>query len=184
MGSAMGTVRRRALRLGLCLGAALVLPGRPAAGSEYYLEPEDFLRATFGNDVPAPSTLWPTPELQRRMRAVLGHPYKVLRIRYWQRDARTAWILEDIGKSEDITIGFVLADDAIESSDVLAFREERGWEIRFPAFGRQFRGARLDAGDRLDHRIAGITGATLSVATYDRLARLALMLHQEAVHGR
>ena len=41
-----------------------------------------------------------------------------------------AWILEEIGKSKPITMGFVVNAGAIEITRVLVFRESRGWEIQ------------------------------------------------------
>jgi hypothetical protein len=161
--------------------ASLGALARRGARADVYMTPEAFVHSVFGAALPAPSTLWPSPALQQRMRTVLGHPYRQLRIRYWRQDQRTAWVLADVGKEEEITIGFVVAASAIERTDVLEFRESRGWEIRFPGFTQQFRGAGLDGADHLDRHIDGITGATLSVAAYDRLARLALMLHDEAM---
>lgn len=160
-------------------GAAFALAAPAAA--DVYLTPDEFIRSVFAGNPPPASTLWPSPALQQRIRGVLGRPYKQLRIRYWKNGQRTAWVLDEVGKDEEITIGFVLADDAIERTEVLEFRESRGWEIKFPSFTRQFRGARLTPAGTLDARIDGITGATLSVGAYERLARLALMLHQEAV---
>lgn len=167
--------RRGALALA---AAALLAPAAQAQGQ--YMTAEEFLRGAFGTQVPPPSVLWPSPELQRRIRATLAHPYRQLRIRYWRAGLRTAWILADVGKTEEITIGFVLNGNAIESTEVLDFREERGWEIRFPAFRKQFQGARLD-GEHLSRPVDGITGATLSVAAYERLARMALQLHQSVL---
>lgn len=152
-----------------------------AQNADIYMTPEVFLAGAFAGKPPEPQLLWPSPALQKRIRAALGHPYKQLRIRYWRDGLRTAWILDEVGKEEEITIGFVLANDAIERTEVLVFRETRGWEIKFPGFTRQFGGAKLSANDELDKRIDGITGATLSVGAYQRLAKMALMLHQEAV---
>ena len=154
---------------------------RAAQASGDYPTPDAFLRAAFGSQVPAPTVLWPSPALQARILDTLGHPYRQLRIRYWRDGSgqRTAWILADVGKTEDITLGFVIKNGAIESTEVLDFREERGWEIRFPAFRAQFQGQRLDGlGQRLTRPVDGITGATLSVAAYTRMARMALQLHQ------
>ena len=162
------------------LAAATLLTAVGASAADVYMAPEDFVKSAFGAQAPAPSTLWPSPALQKRMQAALGHPYKQLRLRYWRVADRTAWVLDEVGKEEEITIGFVLASDAIERTDVLVFRESRGWEIRFPSYTRRYAGVRLTPGDELDRRIDGITGATLSVGAYERLARLALMLHQEA----
>lgn len=170
--------RRSTLRL--LAGWTLLTSCQPGR-ADVYMTADEFLRSAFDGRVPPPSTLWPSPALQRRIREVLGRPYKQLRIRYWKAGQRTAWVLDEVGKHEEITIGFVLSDDAVQRTDVLEFRESRGWEIKFPAFTRQFVGARLAPDDTLDARIDGITGATLSVGAYERLARLALMLHHEAV---
>lgn len=149
-----------------------------SAHAEVYETPEAFIASAFDADAPAAKVLWPAPAVQRQMAEVLGHPYRLLRIRYWRVDARTAWVLQEIGKEEEITIGFVVEDGAIAMTRVLEFRESRGWEIRFPSFTRQFSGATLIEGNRLDRGIDNITGATLSVSAYQRLARLALLLHR------
>lgn len=168
-----------------CLLLIALATTLPTARADTYLTPDEFVRSVFGAQVPAVSTLWPSAALQKRIRTVLGHPYKQLRIRYWRQGDRTAWVLDEVGKEEEITIGFVLAADAIERTEVLVFRESRGWEIKFPAFTKQFAGAALTPTDELDKRIDGITGATLSVGAYQRLARLALLLHQEVMpHAR
>lgn len=165
---------------------ALAIVGSSAAGigvgparAEVYLRPEVFLQQAFDAAPPAPSLLWLTADLQQRVRGVLGHPYKQLRLRYWRQGQRSAWLLDEIGKEEDITIGFVISGGQIERTQVLEFRESRGWEIRSPGFTRQLQGARMKPDGELDRRIDGITGATLSVDAYRRLARLALLLHAE-----
>lgn len=169
--------------VGLATAGLIAAARAPAA--DVYLAPDEFVSSAFGGQAPPPSTLWPPAALQKRMRSVLGHPYKQLRIRYWHAAGRTAWVLDEVGKDEEITIGFVLAGDAIERTEVLVFRESRGWEIRFPSYTRRYAGLRLTPQDELDRPIDGITGATLSVGAYQRLARLALMLHQEATgHAR
>lgn len=166
------------------VGAALAALHAAAPAQGVYYTDEAFLAQVFGEAaVPAPALLWPTPALQQRMQAVLGHPYRQLRLRYWRVGERTAWILSDVGKSEDITLGFVVEQGAIVRTDVLVFRETRGWEIRHPAFTRRFVGARLTPTDTLNKPIDGITGATLSVAAYQRMARLALLLHQAVAGG-
>ena len=101
-------------------------------------------------------------------------------MRYWGGDKRTAWVLDEIGKDEPITAGIVVNDGAIEEMRVLAFRESRGWEVRYPFFTRQFHDARLGGRD-LTRTIDGITGATLSVRAMKRMARAALLLHEHTV---
>jgi hypothetical protein len=176
---------RRRVTLLAVLWAVIGRPVCAAGGGGEYIAPDAFVRQAFGGKPPLPALLWPSPALQHRMRAVLGHPYKALRIRYWRSGLRTAWVLDEVGKDEEITLGFVLEGEgaaaAIAYTDVLVFRESRGWEIRFPGFTKQFRGRRLAEGDTLDQPIDGITGATLSVGAYRRLARLALLLHREVM---
>ena len=146
--------------------------------AEVYQSPDSFVAETLGNPPPAPEVLWLNGELQGRIVQVLGHPYKSLRVKYWRDGPRTVWVLDEIGKDEDITIGFAIDGATIERTAVLEFRESRGWEIKFPSFTRQFAGARLDDHNVLDREIDGITGATLSVDAYRRLAHLALVLHR------
>jgi len=148
-----------------------------AGATGVYMEPETFVSGAFDGDPPAPDRLWVKDELQTRSRAILGHDLGRLRIVYWGRPGRTAWVLEEIGKEQLITVGIVVTDHGIESLEVLVFRESRGWEVRYPFFTDQFHGLNLADDDRLDRPIDGISGATLSVSALSRLARLALMLH-------
>ncbi|MDD3608683.1 MAG: FMN-binding protein [Halothiobacillaceae bacterium] len=147
----------------------------PTASADVYQTPEDFLREEQANPASAES-LWLNGEIKKPVEQILGHPYNALRVKYWRSQGKTLWILEDIGKDEYITFGFVIANQSIELARVLEFRESRGWEIKFPSFTRQFTGAKLDPGLGLDREVDGITGATLSVNAFDRMARLALLL--------
>ena len=148
-----------------------------AADEQIYLAPEAFLTEAFGTP-PAPSMLWITAEIQPEVEKILGHPPPRLRQRYWRDGAKTAWILEEIGKEEFITAGFVVANDRIEKTRVLIYRESRGMEVRYPAFLKQFEGAQLADKRRLSKRIDGIAGATLSVWAMERMARAALYFHR------
>ena len=75
----------------------------------------------------------------------------------------------------------VVTHGRIEQVRVLAFRESRGGEVRYPFFTRQFVNVGLKDDDRLDARIDGITGATLSVSAVTKVSRLALVFHNEVV---
>jgi len=59
---------------------------------------------------------------------------------------------------------------------VLIFRESRGDEIRHAFFTQQFKQATLQSNSQLDQTIDGISGATMSVRAFTKLARLALFL--------
>lgn len=155
----------------------LTIPER-GHGREDYLSPEEFLQEAFAGHTARTAKVWIKGDLKKTVTGILGHELNLLRMSYWELDGRTAWILEEIGKDEFITMGFVVYANRIESMEVLAFRESRGWEIRYPFFKDQFRGAGLNIKDtQLDRKIDGISGATLSVAAATRLARLALSLH-------
>ncbi len=148
-----------------------------AADEQIYLSPDAFLSEAFATP-PPPSMLWITAEIQPDIEKILGHPAPRLRQRYWKDGAKTAWILEEIGKEEFITAGFVVANDRIEKTRVLIYRESRGMEVRYPAFLKQFEGAQLADKRRLSKRIDGIAGATLSVWAMERMARAALYFHR------
>lgn len=151
--------------------------GGPAQAEDVYKAPKTFLAESFGDEVPEPEALWITGPLRAAAADILGHPYPGLRVRYWSDAARTAWILEEVGKERPITTGIVIADDAIERMEVLIYRESRGWEVRYPYFTDQFIGARLADDSTLSDRIDGISGATLSVRAMRNMARLALYFH-------
>ena len=160
-------------RLGL---AAILWMAACSVSSEEYLGRDEFLGLAFGGEQPAMHTLWLTDETRAAARAAVGWAPAALRLRYWRSGARTAWILEDIGKDKPITIGIAVDAQRIDRVEVLAFRESRGWEIRYPFFTEQFSGLTLAADGYLSESIDGITGATLSVRATERVARLALWL--------
>jgi len=145
-----------------------------------YQEPEDFISEVFADASPEVKRLWLKKDLQLKIHSILGHDLGLLRVRYWHDKHRTAWVLEEIGKTEPITLGFVINRGVIEVVRVLIFRESRGWEIRHPFFTDQYKNAGLNSNLELNQQIDGISGATLSVAAANKLARLALLLHQHS----
>ena len=149
-----------------------------ASATGTYQTPDAFLAEMFGAATPAPQVLWLQPEVRDQSEKILGHPLSALRMRYWSQADRYAWILEEIGKEQPITVGIVTTQGRIEQLRVLIFRESRGWEVRHSFFTDQFPGSGLDASMGLDNTIDGISGATLSVSALTRLARLALLLHR------
>ena len=167
----MKRARLLALVLGLCAAAQAL--------GEVYQTPEAFVAEVFGK-VPAPRVLWLSREVQAGAAATLDHPPANLRQRYWSDDTKSVWILEEIGKEELITAGFVISQGRIDHVRVLAYRESRGQEVRDPSFLKQFAGASLANRDRLDRGIDGISGATLSVHAMERMARLALYFERRS----
>lgn len=150
----------------------------PAGGETVYQTPEAFLEQQFPDGVPEPDVVWLRGEVRETVKDILGHRYPSLRIRYWHKDGRSAWILDEIGKDLPITTGILVNAGRIEALRVLIFRESRGWEVRHEFFTDQFDQARLNEGHKLDRHIDNISGATLSVRAVSKLARLALYLDQ------
>lgn len=142
-----------------------------------YQTSEAFLNDVFKQQIPQSDVVWLKGDVREKIKQILGHTYSGLRIRYWQRDNRSAWILEEIGKEEPITFGLVINNARVERVKVLAYRESRGWEVRHPAFTQQFSDAKLENGE-LDRNIDGITGATLSVRAMTAVVTLALYLDE------
>lgn len=173
-------------KLGAGAAALFLLVGGFVAADEptgqgRYLDTGEFLELAFGEHPPEADSFWITKEHREPIEELLGHPFGSLRVRFWREGSRTAWILDEIGKELPITIGIVVDGGAIREVRVLEFREIRGWEVRYPFFTDQFRGAALTGDGELDTHIDGITGATLSVGAVKRMARAALYLHEQVV---
>lgn len=151
----------------------LALSTHAIAFEQVYQDPDAFISEPFGAR-PEPKLLWLTRDTQAEVTKILGHPPAQLRQRYWANGAKSVWILEEIGKEEPITAGFVINNGRIDHARVLVYRESRGSEVRYPSFLQQFKDAALVSEHRLNRTIDGISGATLSVSALERLARLAL----------
>lgn len=164
--------------LALALAAAAGLASGGAA--ETYQTPEAYIAETFGTPPPS-DTIWLSGDLRDQVTDILTHPPRRIRERYWRDGERSLWIMEEIGKERPITMGFVVDKGRLSDARVLIYRESRGWEIRLPRFTQQFAGATLEGDLDLDRSIDGITGATLSVRAMQRLARVALLLHEKVV---
>lgn len=150
-----------------------------AAQAEVYLSQEQFI-ARYFTATPSHGQLWLTQTVKAEAAPLLGREPAGLRVRY-QRSTdgtRSAWVMNEIGKELPITIGVVVEGERIVAVEILAFRESRGWEVRFPAYTAQYRGAQL-RGKQLSQTIDGITGATLSVRAVNAVAKLALFYAQQ-----
>lgn len=163
----------------LILLSSLVIASFAVASEDVYQTPESFISETFAGVSPATKTLNIPAETKEKISNIMGTHYKLPSVQYAIQDGRTAWILEEIGKFEPITAGFVVgADGKMERIKVLIYRESHGWEVKHKFFTRQFKNAGLKREKKLDKRIDGISGATLSVNALKRLSALALTLHQ------
>ncbi len=142
-----------------------------------YKTSEIFVKESFAGKIPAPKHVWLRDGLKKKVNNILAHPYGKLRIKYWMYGNKSAWVLEEIGKEKPITTGIVINNGKISKVEILAFRESRGWEVKYPFFLKQFIQASLKSNNQLDKNIDGITGATLSVRAVTKLSRIALLLH-------
>lgn len=157
----------------------LSLPALVYADTVYETELE-FLTRAFVDSPPEPNLLWLSGDRKSTVRQLLGHDYAALRLRYWCQAGRSAWVLNEIGKELPITVGIIVENNYIKNLRVMTYRENRGGEVATPAFTDQFVNAELEDNNRLNVRIDGISGATLSVQSLTRLARMALFLHTES----
>jgi hypothetical protein len=120
--------------------------------------------------------LWLKSDVKSQIEQLVDHPFPGVRIRYCEKEGKTAWILDEIGKTEPITSGIIVNEGRVEQVRVLIFRESRGSEVHRPAFTLQYQDAVLDNDNSLDRYIDGITGATMSVGALNRQVKLALLL--------
>lgn len=163
------------------IGTLLVLLSATAFGQRgVYLSALEFRQLAFPDGSPEAAVLWLNDQQKKGAARILRHDFNALRVRYWREDGRTAWILEEIGKEEPISMGVAVEDGRIAEFSVLEFRESRGGEIRYPFFTRQFQGLSLSSGG-LSAPVDGITGATLSVRAARKVAKLALFFHQQVM---
>jgi hypothetical protein len=144
---------------------------------EVYLEPNQFIKNSFETE-PEIKTIWLKKEIKADIKELTGLDYPGLRIRYWEVGNKRAWILEAIGKVKLITTGFLTNDQSIEDMRVLIYRETHGYEVQYPFFRNQFKGLRFESQKnyKLNKKIDGISGATLSVNALTKLSKIALYL--------
>ena len=160
------------------IGLALILASPFSLRAEIYLTSQQFVDGALGANSAKVETLWMTKEVAAQTDKILGHAPKQLRLRYWKSGLQTAWILDEIGKEEPITAGFIVENGKIVQASILAYRESRGWEVRHANFLKQYQNVALLPDNHLNKNIDGISGATLSVRAMGRMARLALYYDQ------
>jgi hypothetical protein len=159
----------------LAIAITLTLNFAVLANSQYQA-PKAFISQAFNAPTPKAKVFWLDDEAQQVIEEILSHKYKKLRVRYWQQEGETVWILDEIGKESPITVGIHVKEKQIAQTKVLIYRESRGDEVRHDFFTDQFKAAKLNKDLTLDRHIDGITGATLSVRALTKLSRIALWL--------
>ena len=164
-----------------CFCLFMTMAASSYSGHIRYMSNDEFLAFAFEEGSPRLQFLILDQALRDDAEQILERRLGSARQRYWRDGERTAWIMEEIGKEYPITMGLVVGEGGIEHVRILVYREPRGGEVHERFFTRQFEGAVLASGHRLDRSIDNITGATLSVDAVTRVARLVLRLHDEAL---
>ena len=146
-----------------------------------YMSTTAFLKEGLGGKATAATHTLSAAD-QAAAKKILGHSYKSTRVRYWKSGKKTAWVLEEIGKTRPITTGFVVDGGKIHMVRVLVYRESHGGEVKNRFFTRQFKSAKVGSAPsyKLSRRINNISGATLSVNALRKLSRFALYLDSKA----
>ena len=135
-----------------------------------------FLSETFNGNVPKKQRLIVKGEAKDQIKSIMGNKYKKRLFSYWQNDTQQVWILNSIGKYKPITAAFSIQNCSVKSAHVLVYREQHGYEIKYPFFLTQFNDAKIDSTLKLNTKIDNISAATLSVNSMKRMAKMALLL--------
>ena len=152
--------------------------GIAQAGTTVYQKPSDFIRSACGGQIPTSKYLTLTSSHQSKIRRLMGHEYRPSRVRYWTYRGKMVVILDELGKTQPITTGYVVSGGKIELVKMLIYRETIGAEVRRTSFTNQFKGAALGSSGKLSRRINNIAGATLSTRALMEMGRVALYLDQ------
>lgn len=153
----------------------LLLSSAAALGKGTYLTLPQLLSDWFPAGQEA-RTLWLTAEQKAQAREHIRYDLRQARVKYWTHHGHNLWVLSEIGKEKPITFAVLTHKGVIERIDVMVFREIRGDEIRLPAFTAQFARLQLTDQGELSGNIDGISGATYSVRSMEKVAKLALLL--------
>jgi Na+-translocating ferredoxin:NAD+ oxidoreductase RnfG subunit len=160
----------------------------PHAYAARYLSVEQAQAAIFPEArefISAPLRL--TRDQAKEIESLSGVRVRVPEQPVWE--ARTAeglvgWFIVDevIGKHELITYAVGLnADGSVRQIEVMDYRESYGYEIRNPAWRRQFAGKRQGDALELERDIRNISGATLSCRHITEGVKRLLALHQSVL---
>lgn len=148
-----------------------------------YNKTSDYVKSFFDGDTPKKKTVWVIGELRDDINQVInGADNTPVRYRYWRKNNRTLWVLESVARTMPITAGVVVESGKIIDISVLTYRESRGHEIQNRVHRAQYYDATITKNNTLDKPINGISGSTLSVNSLNRMARIALLLHNDVIN--
>ena len=106
-------------------------------------EEKQYINDIFSSSSPLKKKLIIKGELKKNLKSIMGKYYNKIIISYWTIENKSLWILNSIGKYKPITAGFVTEDCLITNAKVLVYREQIGYEIKYPKFTNQLLGAKL-----------------------------------------
>ncbi|MBL4772525.1 MAG: FMN-binding protein [Alcanivoracaceae bacterium] len=137
---------------------------------------KEFLQGQFANEIPKPERLWIDKQKQLIIKKQFNPSQIRISYRYWQNDAITVWVLDEIGKERNITTAIVIENNAIKNVEILVYRESRGGQVQNKRFTQQYYHKNLQS--NFIKEIDSISGATLSVNALNKQVKLALWLNQ------
>jgi Na+-translocating ferredoxin:NAD+ oxidoreductase RnfG subunit len=171
---------------------AAILASSISASATQYATPEEaakrcFPQATVFKEVTAQLT----PDEMRTVAAASGLPARSATWRLMQAldgDQSLGLVVFDgvVGKYEliDYAVG-IAADGKVRQIEILNYRESHGYEVRLPAWRKQFVGKGTDAPLRVGEDIANISGATLSTTHItDGVRRIVAVVATLRAHGK
>lgn len=162
----MSTFNRPVILSGLCIAA---LSG--SAFATQYLSVDEAQRVLFPDaNTFKPQPLDLTTEQMRQVEKLAGLQARSAQWRVvaaWRGETLLGFVVLDdvVGKYELISYAVAINPDAtVHQIEILTYRESHGFEIRNPAWRKQFVGKSAQSGLTIGEGIANISGATLSSA--------------------
>ena len=159
---------------------SVLLAGTQVQAGGVYVTLADLTAEVFVDAQANKKALWLTKPRKEEAMRVLGDNLNQARIRYHSDGEKNLWVLSEIGKDKPITFGVLTQAGVIERVEVMVFRESRGDEIRLPQYTAQYHGQQLTLDGALSASVDGISGATYSVRSMKKVAKLALLLDRWA----
>lgn len=170
--------------------AALVALASPQCFAVQYLTAEQAQQLIFPQAkefAPAPITLTPAQSEQVEKLSGVHVRTPQLRVLQARADGRLlGWVILDevVGKHEFITYALgINPDGTVRQMEILEYKEAYGYQVRNPAWRRQFAGKSTADPLKLDGDILNIAGATLSCRHLSEGVRRLLAVHQVALRG-
>jgi len=151
-----------------------------ALASGTYYSASELLAEVFPATDVASGAVWMTLDRKAESADLFGSALPQARFRYQTDGESRLWLLSEIGKEKPISYGVVTQGGKIVRIEVMVFRESRGDEIRLPQYTAQYEGLTLTAGGDLSTHVDGISGATYSVRSMKKVAKIALLLDRWA----